>query len=340
MPNQNSSLAVPRRVAVAAFALCAVQSAPAAAQHPQPTVFSPGVISGPANDLSPAFTPDGRTVFFTRANGSQSLILVSHRSAGRWSTPAIASFSGKWRDLEATMAPDGSFLIFVSNRPATNGGKALDAYYNGAPQPGIGGNLWRVDHTANGWGEPRRLPDIVNANGSIFSPSIAADGSVYFMKPTGAQALFHIFRAQFRHGAYETPVAVPIAAGDDVGDYDPAVAPDESFIVFSSGRMKANGTSLFIAFKNGTTWGTPAYMGEEISPPHSSDIEARLGGDHRTLYFSTRREVPTGWADGVTGQKGLAMMDAWNDGLSNIWDVPLDTWLNARAAGRRSGAHS
>ncbi|HXE61654.1 MAG TPA: hypothetical protein VN607_13150 [Gemmatimonadaceae bacterium] len=329
MPNKRPASAVALRVSCAAFALGAVCSAPTAAQHPQPTVFSPGVISGPANDLSPAFTPDGRTVFFTRANSSESLILISHLSGGKWSTPAIASFSGKWRDLEPTMAPDGSFLIFASNRPATNGGKALDAYYNGAPQPGIGGNLWRVDHTAAGWGEPHRLPDVVNANGSIFSPSIAADGSVYFMKPTGAQARFHIFRAQFSHGTYETPVAVPIAAGEDAGDYDPAVAPDESFIVFSSGRMKANGTSLFIARKKGGTWDTPAYMGTEISPPQSNDIEARLGRDHRTLYFSTRREVPTGWENGVTGQKGLAMMEAWNDGLSNIWEVSLDTWLGA-----------
>lgn len=312
---------------ITGLAFCAACIAPLAAQQPDPTVFAPGVISGPANDLSPAFTPDGKTVFFTRANSSQSLILVSHLSGGKWSTPTIASFSGKWRDLEPTMAPDGSFLIFASNRPATDGGKAIDAYYNGAPQPGIGGNLWRVDRTPNGWGEPRRLPDVVNGNGSIFSPSIAADGSLYFMKPVGAQTRFHIFRAQFAHGTYDAPVAVPIAAGDSVGDYDPAVAPDESFIVFSSSRMKANGTSLFIAKKQGNAWGAPVFMGAAVSPPQSNDIEARLGADHRTLYFSSRREVPTGADNGVTAEKGLEMMDAWNNGLANIWQVSLDSWL-------------
>ena len=309
--------------------LSAACIATVAAQQPTPTVFAPGVISGPANDLSPAFTPDGKTVFFTRANSSQSVILVSHLSGATWSTPRIASFSGTWRDLEPTMAPDGSYLIFASNRPATAGGRAIDAYYNGAAQPGIGGNLWRVDRTPNGWGEPHRLPDVVNANGSIFSPSIAADGSLYFMKPVGSQTRFHIFRAQFSHGAYEPPVAVAIAAGDSVGDYDPAVAPDESFIVFSSSRMKANGTSLFIAQKQGSAWSTPAFMGPAVSPPQSNDIEARLGADHRTLYFSTRREVPTGVQDGVTAEKGLAMMAAWNNGLANIWEVSLDTWLKS-----------
>ena len=57
------------------------------AQQAVPEVFAPGVISGPANDLSPAFTPDDRTVFFTRANAEQSPILLSHHSAGMWSTP-------------------------------------------------------------------------------------------------------------------------------------------------------------------------------------------------------------------------------------------------------------
>ncbi|HKV51628.1 MAG TPA: hypothetical protein VJO52_10540 [Gemmatimonadaceae bacterium] len=318
----------------AALALCAVCSVPAAAQQPEPKVFAPGVISGPANDLSPAFTPDGHTVLFTRANSSQSVILVSHLSGGKWTKPMIASFSGTWRDLEATMAPDGSYLIFASNRPAAAGGKAIDAYYNGAAQPGIGGNLWRVGRTPNGWGQPRRLPDVINSNGSIFSPSIAADGSLYFMKPVGEQARFHIFRAQFSRGTYETPVEVPISAGDSVGDYDPAVAPDESFIVFSSARMKANGTSLFIAFKKGDAWSTPTFMGDSVSPPHSNDIESRLGADHRTLYYSTTREVPITSLPGETPEKGLAMMEAWNNGLANIWEVTLDSWVASNGAAR------
>lgn len=323
-PNVRSMSVAPVCAAMAALALWA---APGASQAAQPTVFAPGVISGPANDLSPAFTPDGKTVFFTRANSSQSVILVSHWSRGAWTTPSIAPFSGTWRDLEATMAPDGSYLIFASNRPATPDGKALDAYYNGAAQPGVGGNLWRVDRTPNGWSAPHRLPDVINDNGAIFSPSIAADGSLYFMKPVGAQTRFHIFRARFSNGAYEAPVAVPIDAGDSVGDYDPAVAPDESFIVFSSARMKANGTSLFIARKQGAAWGRPVFMGAAVSPPQSNDIESRLGPDHRTLYFSSRREVPSGAQTGIRPEKGLEMMDAWNNGLANIWQVSLDSWL-------------
>ena len=35
-----------------------------------PKLFAPGVISGPADDLSPAFSPDGNSLFFTRSNSA------------------------------------------------------------------------------------------------------------------------------------------------------------------------------------------------------------------------------------------------------------------------------
>lgn len=326
-----------KQLLVAVIATCAVLSQPARARAPAPApapeVFAPGVISGAANDLSPAFTPDGRTVFFTRGNSAQSTILVSHRTADGWSKPEIAPFSGEWRDLEATMAPDGSYLVFASNRPAVVGGRPLDGYYNGAVQEGRGGNLWRVDRTPQGWGAPYRLPDVINGNASIFSPSIAADGSLYFMQPVGPRQRFHIFRAAWSGGAYAAPVEVPIAAGDDVGDFDPAVAPDESYIVFSSARLTAKGTSLFIALRQHGTWTTPVYLGDTVSAPGTGNIEARLGPGARVLYFSSTRVVPTPLGDRAASARGLESMEAWNDGLMNVWQVSLDPWL--RAAGDR-----
>lgn len=313
------------------MSIAAVTAARAGAQGPAPEVFAPGTISGPASDLSPAFTPDGRTVFFTRTNGMQSTILVSHRVAGRWSAPEIAPFSGRWRDLEPAMAPDGSYLIFASNRPTTREGSPLDGHYNGATQPEKGGNLWRVDRTARGWGAPQRLPDVINQSSSIFSPSIAANGNLYFMQPTGPHERFHLFRAGYEHGAYTTPVAVDVGAEEDVGDFDPAVAPDERFLVFSSARLSAKGTSLFITFEHDGAWAPPVYLGDSVSAPGSGNIEARLGPDARTLYFSSTRVVPTPLDDAMASVRGLARMDRWNDGLMNVWRVSLAPWLRAGA---------
>ncbi|HWX65899.1 MAG TPA: hypothetical protein VNZ27_05650 [Rhodanobacter sp.] len=237
---------------------------------------------GPGNDASPAFTPDGQTVVFARGQGPTRRIYLSHRQAGIWSTPERAPFSDQWMDLEPAMAPDGSYLVFISNRPAMAGGKALDGYFGGKPQPGRGGNLWRVNREGNGWGTPVRLPDIVNTSPATYSPAVAADGSLYFMKPDPQSRHLRIYFSQFADGQFQPPILLPLPSNEGVAsDVDPAIAPDKSFIVFSSNRKPAaaDTNDLFLAFATPTGWGEPIHLGP-------SGEEARLDPDLSALYFT------------------------------------------------------
>ncbi|MFC5581422.1 TolB family protein [Rhodanobacter terrae] len=237
---------------------------------------------GLGDDASPAFTPDGRTVVFARGKGPTRRIYLSHRQAGVWSTPQRAPFSDRWMDLEPVMAPDGSYLIFISNRPATAGGKALDGYFGGKPQPGRGGNLWRVNRAGNGWGTPMRLPDIVNSSPATYSPAVAADGSLYFMRPDPQSHHLRIYFSQFAGRQFQPPVRLPLPSNEGAtADVDPAIAPDKSFIVFSSNRepAAANTNDLFMAFATPAGWGLPIHLGP-------SGEEARLDPDLSTLYFT------------------------------------------------------
>ena len=93
------------------------------------------------------------------------------------------------------MAPDGSFLIFISSRPITPGGQPIEGFYNGRAQPG--GNLWRVDRKGSDCeGSPIRLPETVNRSTTLFAPAIAGDGSVYFMEPFGEKGRFRLYRSR------------------------------------------------------------------------------------------------------------------------------------------------
>jgi hypothetical protein len=75
-------------------------------------------------------------------------------------------------------------------------------------------------------------------------------------------------------------------------DVDPAVAPDERFIVFSSNHPgRRDKKRLLIAFRNKGQWGTPIDLGDEVNET-GSNVEARLGSDHTTRYFSTNRVPP------------------------------------------------
>jgi hypothetical protein len=132
---------------------------------------------------------------------------------------------------------------------------------------------------------------------------------------------------------------VPVSAGEDIDDFDPAVAPDESFMVFSSARLAERGTSLFIAFQRNGSWSAPAYMDSVVSPPATGNIEARLSPDHRTVYWSSTRVVPPPPnLDRASAERSLREMEAWNNGLANIWRVSLDAWIESSGAARRDTA--
>lgn len=284
-----------------------------------PTVFAPGVISAASYEASPAFMPNGKRVYFSVYKSGASTIMVSRRDGAGWSKPRVTSFSRRWSNFEPTMAPDGSFILFVSNRPIEAGDKKpIDGFFNGKRWPGRGGNLWRVDRRGDGWSTPQRLPATINRSTSIFSPSIAADGSVYFMRTDPKSGYFHIWRSAFVHGVYQQPVRMKLG-DDDTEEVDPAVAPDGSFIVYSLRHpAKKDHNRLKIAFRNGDGWSEPVDLGDTINA--ASNVEARLGSDGRTLYFSSRRHVNRTPADGEEAD--------WNNGKSNIWYVSLAPWLD------------
>ena len=285
-----------------------------------PEVFAPGIISGPEHDTAPAFTPDGRTVYFSRSDGNRSTLLVSHLRRAGWTEPQTAPFSGTWSDMEPAMSPDGRFIVFVSNRPVEEGGKPLDGFFNGRAFPAGGGNLWRVDARGSGWSQPARLPEIVNNNTSTFAPAVAIDGTLYFMHPAADSKRFQLFRAQFEGGTYREPQTLPFSDGSTT-DVDPAVAPDESFMVFGSGRTPARSMDLFIVFRKKDVWGTPVHLGDLVNSP-GSDAEARLSPDHKTLYLSSER-----LASGDSSQP----RPPWDNGKYNIWHVSLVPWLKQRS---------
>lgn len=301
------------RIFLVALSVLAANANAAPASAPE--IFAPGVISGPANDADPAFTADGKLLVFSR-NG---ILLVSQNTGGRWSSPVIAPFSGQWSDQQPTMSPDGRYLVFVSNRPVQPGDAQRPA-----------GNLWRVDRTAAGWGEPVHLPATVNRGNSTWAPSIAGDGSLYFIERASPQAPFRLWRSQFRGGNYETPV--PLNFGDPTTqDVDPAVAPDESFIVFGSMHPGSGAHErLYIAFREAAGWSKPVDLGPAVNGPDNDSNEARLGPDRRTLYFSTDRALPIKLPrTRAQAEADLERIQSWDNGSQNIWSIPLAPWLDA-----------
>jgi WD40-like Beta Propeller Repeat len=262
--------------ALAAAAISLSLNAVAADPQFHPTIFAPGVISGPANDASPAFSPDGKTVYFSR------------------------------------------------------GGGVLDGSWGGRVFKESGGNLWKVQKQGVGWGDPARLPEIINRSTAIFSPAVVADYSLYFMEAT-MTTKFRLYRSQYKNGAYQEPEPLPFSGGV-FSDVDPVVSPDESFMVFPSTRPPVNGGgnhALFIVFRKAGRWGEPTLLEPGNASPSSDQIEARLSPDHRMLYFSSDRTMPIAFPrTQKEAERDQQRIQEWDNGLLNIWQVDLSPWLD------------
>jgi hypothetical protein len=291
-----------------------------------PQIFAPGVISSPALDGTPTFAPDGNTLLFTRsgANGAESVILISTRTHGGWSTPEIAPFSGQWYDSSPAFAPDGSYAVFQSSRPPA----PLPPHHKPAPVPS---HLWRVDRAGAGWSAAVPLADTVNISANVYRPSIAGDGTLYFISKAAPDQKFRMYRAKLAGKTYQAAEALSFSDGSTL-DVDPEIARDQSFIVFASaGRApyaKDTHEHLFIVFDRHGTWGpvTPlAYDGDDW-PSITTDDDPRLGVDGRTLYFSSDRSPPVSYPLAQT-KADLERMLLWDNGNTNVWSLSIAPWL-------------
>ena len=246
-----------------------------------PVAVTLGGVIHPASDDTLSFTPDGNTVFFDRGEGKHKTILVSHKVDGRWSQPRVAVFSGHWYDQDPALAPDGSYMVFSSDRPIVPGGKRLVREVDGKTYHG--GNLWKVEWKSGQWSAPTWLGTVVNQDSFLVSPSIAADGTLYFIQQDHHDHAMHIFSSHRRGGRYLAPVRV--ALGDPATTtHDPAIAPDQSFVVFGYGKTAAGLGRLCIAFREGDHWSKPIDLGDAVNSvgPWGSHVLP----DRHTLTFT------------------------------------------------------
>lgn len=116
-----------------------------------------------------------------------------------------------------------------------------------------------------------------------------------------------------KSGKYEAPQLASFSK-TDYGDFDPAVAPDESYLIFSSPRPPASKASdLFIVFRTAQGWSDPVDLRSAISD-QVYGIEARLSPNGKTLYFSNSRNAA---GENVQGGRYIWSVDL-NDVLQKM----------------------
>lgn len=188
-----------------------------------------------------AFTPDGKTMYFTRCAVSPNVdrlaeIYSSTRSGANWGDPQKCELTKDTLSSVAhpAVSPQGDFLYFVSDMPGGYGG--LD--------------IWRINITTNGFGYVENLGAEINTAGNEMFPTFGADGELYFSSDghPGMGGL-DIFRAEFRAtGRWNVQnMKSPVNSNGD--DFGMTFEPGKSSGFFSSNRGDARGWDHLYTFE-------------------------------------------------------------------------------------------
>lgn len=264
---------------LAAARRAAPSKPPYAADEPitEPRLFAEGVVNTDEDAYGPAFTPDGKSLYFVKRvkRGELEYIYVSDFSGGRWGEPRVAEFSGRFFDKEPFISPDGSRLFFASKRPV----KA------GAPNGDL--DLWVARTAGRGWGVPEHLGPPVSAEGDDDYPSAAADGTLYFGSTReGGKGKVDLYRARRVKGRYATAENLGDAINTPETEADPYIAPDQSYLIFTSTRPGGYGRGdLYISFNKRGVWTTPKNLGPKVNTD-VFDYTPLVTPDGKYLFFS------------------------------------------------------
>lgn len=217
------------------------------------------------------FTPDGREVYFNRASARRDTltIMVSRAVNGGWTMATVAPFSGRYRDVDPFVTPDGNRLFFSSTRPRA--GDRVNSL-----------NTWYVERRGNGWSEPIDPGAPLNTDSTEVFVSVARDGSVAFQSNRGGAMRIWLARATATGWAEPRVVLFGgFAAGGN-----PLMGPDGQFMVLVRDGP-ADRSDLFVSCAAGEVWSEPVVLPGVNS--RYAEFAPALDPTGHTLYFTSER---------------------------------------------------
>lgn len=248
-------------------------------------VFAPGIISLPdRNEQDIVFSPDGRDCFFGEwaADYSYARIYYTQYIDKKWTPPVEASFSIGHFTSGAFFSADGNrFYFHYSNYSGT------EPY-----------DIWMVQRTSTGWSEPVHLPSPINTESRDGCYSETKDGIIFFAsnRPGGLDNLGDVWMAHQVPGQPMQAENLGSNVNGNSWEWGPYVAPNGSFLIFTSERPGAIGfADLYISFKKkDNSWTTAVNMeinGAGINLKNQGSGSATLSPDGKYLFFSRSGDI-------------------------------------------------
>ncbi len=284
-----------------------------------PEIFAPGIVSTSLQELNSVFSPDGQEFYFCVRNMGASSLFVMKCVQGVWGRPEPLPFAGPYNDIDVSLSPDGRTLFFCSNRPVAGAGAAKEDH-----------DIWLCERQGATWGPPVHLGDAVNSLREDFFPVVTKSKTLYFNSQRAGPGTNDIYMCRWVDGRYAPAEKLGPEVNSDRREFDAFVAPDESFIIFTSERSEDDRFGdLYISFKTPEGGWTPAAnMGKGINGV-GAEYGTVLSPDGKFLFF-TRQTLPRiarNPEQPLTYDDYLKMHNSPDNGSTNIW------WVDAGIIG-------
>ena len=246
--------------------------------------FAPEIFSRYTNVRDVTISANQDEAYFTLLStyGELSVIMLMRMENGSWSEPEIASFSGRYTDLEPFLSPDGLELYFASNRPISKDSTAIKDF-----------DIWYVkrDKMDLEWSQPINIGAPINSTFDEFYPSVTHSKNLYFTAiKEDMDGQDDIFIGKWNGESYEQPVALGEGVNTNGAEFNAFVAPDESYIIFSGWRRPdgVGSGDLYISHRENKEWQAATNLTKDINSKYI-DYCPFVHVESGTLYFTSRR---------------------------------------------------
>jgi hypothetical protein len=282
-----------------------------------PEIFAPGIISTAYGERFPAFTPDGKELYWALWGAPHGVILHTKEVDGHWTKPVVAPFSGQYQG-DFNMSQDGNTIVFGSKKPFKQNGIMMDSYCS-----------WIVRRDENGWGKAEPFGSQINIPESFAGcPTIANNGNLYFFSSrSGGIGIEDIWCSKFENGKYSDAVNLGKSINCDEYNLDPFIAPDESYLIFCR-RTKKGGygrLDLYISFRNDNgEWAEAINMGEDINS-EASEYCPMVSTDGKYFFFTSNRKIHKEYSETpISYEEKLKILNNPGNGSADIY------WVDAK----------
>lgn len=239
-----------------------------------PVIFAPGIISKTTLEHSAAiFSSDGNEVYWVSRENQESKLSIwmMQRINNRWTEPEIINLLGDSVNLfDPYLTIDGKKLYFGADK---NGNA----------------DIWYAERQGNTWNKPQNIGLPINNKDGQCQGSLTENGTIYYIdyRVIDKKWTCDILKSKFKNGVILKPDTLPVSINSKSSeDWTPFIAPDESYIIFSSRREQKYG-DLYISFHDIQTdyWSEAINLGESINSP-SQETFPVVSPDGRYLFFT------------------------------------------------------